>query len=76
MSNATTLWTAQDVAHYLKASRSWVYQKAEAGVLPCLRIGGLLRFDPEAVVAFSRGDAPPQARVVPLRAPSANKKAP
>jgi hypothetical protein len=25
-----TLWDARDVARYLKASRSWVYQKAES----------------------------------------------
>jgi len=52
---ADTLWDARDVARYLKASRSWVYQKAEAGLLPSLRIGGLLRFEPEAVRAWSRG---------------------
>ncbi|MEZ4270163.1 MAG: helix-turn-helix domain-containing protein [Myxococcota bacterium] len=50
------LWTPADVASYLQASRSWVYQKAEAGILPGLRIGGLLRFEPEAVRAFVRGD--------------------
>jgi excisionase family DNA binding protein len=49
------LWDAQDVARYLKASRSWVYQKAEAGLLPSLRIGGLLRFDPATVRAWVRG---------------------
>lgn len=49
-----TLWDARDVAAYLKVSRSWVYHQAEAGLLPCLRIGGLLRFDPIAVRAFAR----------------------
>ena len=33
-----TLWDANDVARYLKASRSWVYQKAESGVLPSMRV--------------------------------------
>ena len=47
-----TLWDANDVAAYLKVSRSWVYQRAEAGQLPYLRVGGLLRFDPESVRAF------------------------
>jgi excisionase family DNA binding protein len=61
-----TLWDANDVARYLKASRSWVYQKAEAGILPCLHIGGLLRFDPEVVRAFSRGHVR-VARVVDLK---------
>ncbi len=45
----TGLWDAQDVARYLKVSRSWVYQRAEAGLLPCVRVGGLLRFRPESV---------------------------
>ena len=51
-----TLWDANDVARYLRASRSWVYQKAEAGLLPYLRIGGLLRFDPVAIRAWARGE--------------------
>lgn len=50
------LWNAEDVAKFLKASRSWVYQKAEAGVLPSLRVCGLLRFEPATVRAFARGE--------------------
>lgn len=53
------LWTAIDAARFLKVSRSWIYQRAEAGELPCLRIGGLIRFDPEAVRAFARGNRKP-----------------
>jgi len=48
------LWDANDVARYLKVSRSWVYHRAEAGQLPHLRVGGLLRFDAEGVRAFAR----------------------
>ena len=58
---------ARDVARHLKASRSWVYQKAEAGLLPCLRIHGLLRFEPDAIRAFARGEQA-AANVVPLPA--------
>lgn len=50
------LWDATDVAQYLKVSRSWVYNRAESGLLPVLRVGGLLRFSPETVRAFARGD--------------------
>ena len=50
------LWDAHDVARYFKSSRSWVYLKAEAGLLPSLRIGGLLRFDPAEIRAFARGE--------------------
>jgi hypothetical protein len=62
-----SLWDAHDVAAFLKASRSWVYQRAEAGTLPCLRIGGLLRFDPDAIRAFARGDGARDARVLPSK---------
>jgi excisionase family DNA binding protein len=50
-----TLWDARDVARYLKVSRSWVYQKAEAGLLPYLKVGGLVRFVPEQVREFVLG---------------------
>jgi len=49
------LWDANDVARYLKVSRSWVYHRAEAGLLPLRRVGGLLRFDPAAIRAFAAG---------------------
>ncbi|OLD47072.1 MAG: hypothetical protein AUI48_05410 [Chloroflexi bacterium 13_1_40CM_2_68_14] len=50
-----TLWDVRDVAGYLKASVSWVYKAAERGELPCIRVGGLLRFDPRAVRAWAAG---------------------
>jgi excisionase family DNA binding protein len=56
------LWNTQDVARYVQASRSWVYQKAEAGLLPSLRIGGLLRFDPAVIRAFVRGQSLPTGK--------------
>lgn len=60
------LWTWREVADYLRASRSWVYKAAEAGTLPSLRIGGLLRFDPAAVKAFARGEVSGVAGIVSL----------
>jgi excisionase family DNA binding protein len=56
---APGLWDANDVARYLKVSRSWVYHRAEAGLLPSLRVGGLVRFDADAVRACARGEPPP-----------------
>jgi excisionase family DNA binding protein len=61
-----TLWTPAEVATYLRVSRSWVYQKAEAGLLPSLRFGGCLRFEPDAIRAYARGKVPP-SNVIPLR---------
>jgi predicted DNA-binding transcriptional regulator AlpA len=59
----STLWNPADVAAFLQVSRSWVYQKAEAGLLPVIRLPGssLLRFDPDTVRAFARGDWKPAA---------------
>jgi excisionase family DNA binding protein len=51
------LWDAVDVAKFLKVSRSWVYKRAELGELPHRRCGGLLRFDPDRIRAYARGDA-------------------
>lgn len=59
------LWDAKDVAAFLKVSRSWVYLHTEDGTLPSLRIGGLRRFDPEAIRAYARGEWKP-APVVPF----------
>jgi excisionase family DNA binding protein len=51
------LWTVDDVMAYLRASRSWIYQKVAEGRLPCLRVGGLLRFKADAVRAWAEGTA-------------------
>jgi len=58
------VWDALDVARFLKVSRSWVYQQAEAGLLPHRRVGGLLRFDPRAIQAWFRGES--EGRSPPL----------
>jgi hypothetical protein len=62
------MWNPADVASFLRVSRSWVYQKAEAGLLPVIRMPGsaLLRFDPETMRAYARGEwQPPKIPVVP-----------
>jgi hypothetical protein len=42
----------------------WVYHRVECGELPCLRVGGLLRFEPEAVHSFARGQIAPASSQV------------
>ena len=61
------LWTVADVAHYLSCSRSLVYQKAASGEIPTCRPGGgnMLRFDPDAIKAWARGETMP-AQVVSI----------
>jgi excisionase family DNA binding protein len=53
------LWTAADVAAFLKASRSWVYLHTDDGTLPSVKLGGLRRFIPEQIRAFARGEPVP-----------------
>ncbi len=64
--NAESLWTADDVAAYLKVSRSWVYHRAESGRLPHVRVGGLIRFQPREIRAIveSTAQAPAHAKLL------------
>jgi len=48
---ADGLWTVTEVAAFLKVSRSWVYHRLESGLLPHIRLGGLVRFEPSAIRA-------------------------
>ncbi|MEN9818571.1 MAG: hypothetical protein RLZ32_2451 [Gemmatimonadota bacterium] len=69
------LWTVQDVSRYAQTSRSWVYQRAAEGALPSVKLGGLLRFDPQAIKQFFRtgGGTSPTRTVIPLNAPIGRK---
>lgn len=50
------LWNVKAVCEYMKCSKSWVYKAAESGVLPCIRIGSMLRFRPADIRAFVFAD--------------------
>lgn len=43
------LWDVGDVAAYLNVSRSSVRRRVEASEIPYVRIGNLLRFDPDTI---------------------------
>ena len=58
------LWTAKDVAAFLRVSRAWVYLHSEQGTLPSLRIGGLRRFVPAEIRAYAAGGRPPVPTVL------------
>jgi excisionase family DNA binding protein len=58
------LWTATEAAAYLRCSRSKVYQAAEAATMPSLRVGGHLRFEPEAVKRWTRGESQQESKDV------------
>lgn len=68
MTTSEPLWTVDDVRTFLQVSKSWVYQQAEAGRLPCLRVVGVLRFDPAEVRRWVAGTAS-RSNVVSLPAP-------
>jgi excisionase family DNA binding protein len=48
------LWTAKEVAAFLKCSTSYVYKAAERDAFPSVRIGRMLRFEQQVVRAFAR----------------------
>lgn len=66
-SHPEPLWKVQDVARFLSMSVSWVYKEAEAGRLPCVRIGAALRFRPDEIRAFLERLRAPRGSVVALR---------
>lgn len=47
------LWTVQETAKYLHVSTSWVYRATERGEVPHLKLGGLLRYQPDQVRAYA-----------------------
>jgi len=51
------LWTADEVAAFVKCSVSYVYKAAERGELPCVRVGRMLRFKPDEIRATVLGPA-------------------
>jgi excisionase family DNA binding protein len=46
---------ANELARRLGVSRSWIYQQVQAGQLPFIRVGVLLRFIPSEVLAALQG---------------------
>ena len=60
------LWTSAEVADYLGMSESWVRKRSADGTLPCVRFGASVRFDPDAIAAFARGDKSASGQVIAL----------
>jgi excisionase family DNA binding protein len=46
--------TANELARILNVHKLTIYRQAQAGTLPCFRVGTALRFDPRAVAAWLR----------------------
>ena len=52
IASGQALWTAADVASFLRVGRNRPYELVERGELSCIRIGQRLRFDPAKVREF------------------------
>lgn len=48
------LLTAGEVAALLSVSRKSIYKWTELGLLPCIRLGRAVRYDPADVEAFAQ----------------------
>ena len=46
------LITVKELMRLLGVSRSWVYDAAARGIIPSIRVGAMLRFDPRAIRAW------------------------
>ena len=50
----SNLWGVEEAARFLGFSASWVYHRAEAGLLPHIKLGGRLRFEQATLADFVR----------------------
>ncbi len=53
--NIRPLLTVHDVCQILRIKRSTLYAWVQSGKLPCLRVGGLLRFDRDSISQWLEG---------------------
>ena len=58
------LWNASQVAKYLGVCRSWVYRETATGRLPCVRLLGLVRYDPLDIRALKERGKQERPRVL------------
>ena len=54
MNTVESQWRVKEAARFLSCSISWIYKAAAKGEIPCIRIGAMLRFDPEQLRAFAK----------------------
>lgn len=59
------LLTVKDLSLWLNVKPSTLYLWAAQGKIPCRKIHGLLRFDPEAIIPWLRSFDPGQAQAIP-----------
>jgi excisionase family DNA binding protein len=57
MSREHALRGAAWVAEFLNVSESWVEEATTSGTLPSIKVGDAVRFDPDAIKAWGRGES-------------------
>jgi hypothetical protein len=67
LANKDTLWDANDVAAFLKVSRSWVYHRAKCRQVPHVR-ACVIPFESASVLTYARGGSLRSAKRLPLGA--------
>ena len=76
------LWDVRSLASYLNVSTSWVYQRVATRTIPCMHLGAAVRFIPEDIRAWLRGERGGQVvrirdyRPRPLRKKTGKKSLP
>lgn len=45
-------WRVEEAAQFLGVSRARAYELARLGIVPCIRLGKTVLFDPEQLAAF------------------------
>lgn len=60
------MWSVEKVASFLGMSKSWVYERAESGDLPAVRLGGRLRFSAAAIREYAQRGKSEEPKVIAI----------
>jgi excisionase family DNA binding protein len=52
------LWTIDDAARYLRVSTRTIRRRVADGTIPAIRLGGLVRFNPDALASVASDALP------------------
>ena len=64
----STALRVNELAEMLQVTPQHIYRLASAGLIPCFRIEGAIRFDPQEVAAWLRSRQPRTVRTQRLQA--------
>ncbi len=58
------LWTVRDLAAFVKSTPDAVYRWVELGMVPCIRLGRSIRFDPAVIREWLASRSVPAGKVI------------